>query len=119
MIDPALIPFIQRLDRDPDDEEALEAIHAALSARGDLSTFAVLAEKLAARQREPSRAAASLHRAAEAWVSLGREDRAVPLWRQVLEADPGHLSASLGLAGAHPGARPSGARHRSRPRRSP
>ena len=98
MIDPALIPFIQRLDRDPDDDEALDAVHDAFAQRGDLGTFAVLAEKLAARQKDPARVAATLHRAAEAWASLAREDRAVPLWRQVLEADPAHVGANLGLA---------------------
>jgi len=42
MIDPALIPFIQRLDRDPEDDEALDAIRDGLALRGDVSTFALL-----------------------------------------------------------------------------
>jgi tetratricopeptide (TPR) repeat protein len=100
MIDPALIPFIQRLDRDPEDDEALDAIRDGLALRGDVSTFALLSEKVAARRSDPRRGAEALHRAADAWVQAARDDRAIPLWRQVLEADPQHLGASLGLAGA-------------------
>jgi tetratricopeptide (TPR) repeat protein len=100
MIDPALIPFIQRLDRDPEDDEALDAIRDGLALRGDVSTFALLSEKVAARRGDPRRGAEALHRAADAWVQAGRDDRAIPLWRQVLEADAQHLGASLGLAGA-------------------
>jgi tetratricopeptide (TPR) repeat protein len=100
MIDPALIPFIQRLDRDPEDDEALDAIRDGLALRGDVSTFALLSEKVAARRGDPRRSADALHRAADAWAQTGRDDRAIPLWRQVLEADAQHVGASLGLAGA-------------------
>ncbi|MEZ4391164.1 MAG: tetratricopeptide repeat protein [Polyangiales bacterium] len=100
MIDPALIPLIQRLDRDPEDDDALDAIREALLHQGDVSTFARLAEKVAARRSDPKRAADAISRAGDAWAYGARDDRAVPLWRQALEVDPQHVGANLGLAGA-------------------
>jgi tetratricopeptide (TPR) repeat protein len=99
MFDPALIPFVQRLDRDPYDEEALSALWDALDVRGDHHTLAVLAEKIAGR-RDPSRGADLLHRAATLYATqLHRDDKAAALWQEALRVDALHGDALLGMAG--------------------
>jgi len=102
MFDPSLIPLVQRLERDPDDQDALDTLWQALTDRGEHQTLAVLAEKVAQRRRSPERAAELLHRAAELWArDLSRDERAVPLWQKVLEVDPQHALAMAGLAAAY------------------
>jgi len=102
MFDPSLIPLVQRLERDPDDQDTLEALWRALSDRAEHQTLALLAEKVALRRRTPAHVTELLHRAAELWArDLHRDDRAVPLWQKVLDIDPEHTLAMAGLAAAY------------------
>jgi tetratricopeptide (TPR) repeat protein len=102
MLDPALIPYVQRLDRDPEDADALANVWRILDAKGDHQTLAKLAEKVAARQRTPAVAVALLHRTAELWSrEIGRDDQAIALWQRVLSVDPDHEDAALALASAY------------------
>jgi tetratricopeptide (TPR) repeat protein len=102
MLDPSLIPLVQRLDRDPEDQDAVQQLWRALSERGDFQTLAILGEKVAGRRRTPTTAAELLFRAAELWSrELGRDERAVPLWQRAMELDPLHDAAVSSLAGAY------------------
>ena len=102
MFDPALIPYVQRLDRDPEDADALANVWRILDAKGDHQALAKLAEKVATRQRTPAVAVALLHRTAELWSrEIGRDDQAIALWQRVLSVDPDHEDAALSLASAY------------------
>ena len=99
MLDPSLIPLVQRLDRDPEDREALETLCRELDGRGEHEVLAMLLEKVAGRRRTPEGSVELLHRAAEMWATkVGNDPRALPLWNQVLDAQPEHEGALLGLA---------------------
>ncbi|MDB4931351.1 MAG: hypothetical protein JWM10_3835, partial [Myxococcaceae bacterium] len=99
MLDPSLIPLVQRLDRDPEDREAIETLCRELDARAEHEVLAMLLEKVAGRRRSPEGSVELLHRAATMWsTKVGNDPRAVPLWNQVLEVQPAHEGALLGLA---------------------
>ena len=99
MLDPSLIPLVQRLDRDPEDGEAIETLHRALDACGEHEVLARLLEKVAGRRRSPEGSVELMHRAALIWSGKAGDDgRALPLWSQVLEAQPEHEGAMLGTA---------------------
>jgi tetratricopeptide (TPR) repeat protein len=99
MLDPSLIPLVQRLDRDPEDREAIETLTRELDARGEHEVLAMLLEKVAGRRRSPEGSVELLHRAALTWSGkVGDDPRALPLWKQVLDAQPDHEGAQLGLA---------------------
>ncbi len=102
MLDPSLIPLVQRLDRNPDDREAMERLTKDLEACGEYEVLAKLQEKVAGRMRDPAPSMELLHAAARTWASkVGDEPRALALWNQVLEASPSHEGAQLGVAGVY------------------
>ncbi len=99
MLDPSLIPLVQRLDRDPEDREAVETLCRELDGRGEHEVLAMLLEKVAGRRRTPESSVELLHRAALTWSSkVGDDPKALKLWNQVLEAQPHHDGALLGTA---------------------
>ena len=99
LLDPSLIPLVQRLDRDPEDREAIETLTRELDARGEHEVLAMLLEKVAGRRRSPDASVELLHRAALTWSGkVGDDPRALPLWKQVLDVQPEHEGALLGLA---------------------
>jgi len=102
LLDPSLIPLVQRLDRDPEDREAIETLTRELDSRGEHEVLAMLMEKVAGRRRSPEGSVELLHRAALTWSGkVGDDSRALPLWKQVLDVQPEHEGALLGLASVY------------------
>src|SRR5262245_46499086 len=89
MVDPSLHPLIQRLDQNPDDQETLATLWKRLLEAKQFQVLATLAEKLAARRKQPASAADLFQRAGELWFSqVGRTDKALACYERALELDP-------------------------------
>ena len=79
----------------PDQPNALHLYGVLLSGRDDPAAFDVLARAVQARPGNPESrlALANLH------YRRGEVARACALWREVLKVEPGHVAATLNLAG--------------------
>jgi tetratricopeptide (TPR) repeat protein len=94
MLDPAVLPYYQRLTQNPDDAEALAVLWQWFGDRGQLQQLVQIVEQVAERRLDPTSSADLFFRAGQLWeLNLRRPDRAAPNYRKAHERDAGHLEA--------------------------
>jgi tetratricopeptide (TPR) repeat protein len=93
-MDPAAYACYERLNKNPDDAEALSFLWEYHGGRAEFQQLATLVEQTAGRRPDPKSSADLFFRAAELWSkNVGRADRAVANYTRSFERDPSQLGA--------------------------
>ncbi len=93
-MDPAAYACYERLNKNPDDAEALSFLWEYHGQRAEFQQLATLVEQTAGRRPDPRSSADLYFRAAELWSkNVGRADRAVANYTRSFERDPAQLGA--------------------------
>jgi tetratricopeptide (TPR) repeat protein len=93
-MDPAAYACYERLNKNPDDAEALSFLWEYHGGRAEFQQLATLVEQTAGRRPDPKSSADLFFRAAELWSkNVGRADRAVANYTRAFERDPSQLGA--------------------------
>lgn len=93
-MDPAAYACYERLNKNPDDAEALSFLWEYHGGRAEFQQLATLVEQTAGRRPDPRSSADLFFRAAELWSkNVGRADRAVTNYTKAFERDPAQLGA--------------------------
>ena len=93
-MDPAAYACYERLNKNPDDAEALSFLWEYHGGRAEFQQLATLVEQTAGRRPDPKSSGDLFFRAAELWSkNVGRADRAVANYTRSFERDPSQLGA--------------------------
>ncbi len=93
-MDPAAYACYERINKNPDDAEALSALWDYHGGRAEFQQLATIVETTAGRRSDPRSSADLYFRAAELWSkNVGRADRAVANYTRAFEKDPSQLAA--------------------------